>query len=205
MTATPGPQRPIRPAPIPWWAAEPRRFERDQHEIPAAFPDLAYDAEGGGSWQGTLPLWPFDRPQPAHLTNWTGDTGLRFLMAYRHSYPMVPPHILPLDPLPELAEWTQSRWHVNGDGTLCLLRSDDLWTGRASVVDLLIKAAAWRVEHALMKHGVIPQMSECGIAEDDRFDHFLTNPPPAGASHDSQTAPPGTTPDDQDALSEPSC
>lgn len=205
MTTVPGPQRPSQPAPIAWRACEPRRFERDQREITAAFPDLVYDGEGAGGWHGTLPLWPFNRPQPAHLTDWTGTTGLRVVVAYRQAYPMVPPHIFPLDPVPEPAEWTQSRWHVNGDSTLCLLRADALWTGRESVVDLLLKAAAWRVEYALMKHEAITQMSDRGIVEDDGFDHFLTRSPANSPTHGSLTTPPDTTPDHQDAGSEPPC
>ncbi|MEU9014747.1 hypothetical protein AB0D12_34395 [Streptomyces sp. NPDC048479] len=206
MTTSPDPRRPTHPDPITWWACEPRRLKRDQREITAAFPDLLYDGEGAGSWHGTLPLWPFDRPQPPYLTDWMGTTGLRVAMAFPQAYPMVPPHIFPLDPVPELAEWTQSRWHVNGDGTLCLLRAHALWTGRESVVDLLLKAAAWRVEYALMKHGAISQMSDCGIVEDDCFDHFLTQPPPTMAAADNiLTAPHDTAPDHQDAGSEPLC
>ncbi|MGW7055133.1 hypothetical protein [Streptomyces sp. NPDC054887] len=205
MTATTGPHTPAQPAPLTWWAAEPRRFERDQREITAAFPDLVYNAEGAGSWHGILPLWPFDRPQPAHLTDWTGPTGLHVLMVYRQAYPMVPPHIFPLDPVPEPAEWTQSRWHVNGDRTLCLLRADSLWTGRQSPVDLLLKAAAWKVEYALMKHGAIMQMTDRGIVEDDRFDHFLTRPPAKESTHSSLATPPDTARDQQDTGKEPSC
>ncbi|WP_385626050.1 hypothetical protein PXH67_47915 (plasmid) [Streptomyces sp. P8-A8] len=205
MTTAPGPQRSSQPAPVTWWACEPHRFERDQREITTAFPDLAYDGDGAGSWHGTLPLWPFNRPQPAHLTDWTGSTGLHVVMAYRQAYPMVPPYIWPLDPVPEPAEWTQSRWHVNGDRTLCLLRADALWTGRESVVDLLLKAAGWKVEYALMKHEAITQMSDCGIVEDDRFDHLLTRPPAAGPAHASLTAPPGTAPDHSDAGGGPLC
>ncbi|MGW6489331.1 hypothetical protein [Streptomyces sp. NPDC055056] len=168
--------------PISWWACEPRRLHRDQEEITTRFPGLAWNAEGAGSWEGRLPRWPFDRPEPERLADWTGSDGLLLRIEYSQAYPMVVPRLVPLDPLPELDEWTQHRWHVNGDASLCLLR-DDIWTGRESVVDLLLKAAAWRVEYALMKAGAIEQMSANGIVDDHCFDDFLTQlPTPAEPS-----------------------
>ncbi|EDY55718.1 MULTISPECIES: hypothetical protein [Streptomyces] len=160
-----------------WWASEPRRLHRDREEIAAHFPGLAWSEEGAGSWEGTLPRWPFDRPEPAHLTSWIGEEGLRLRVEYSQAYPMVAPRLVPLDPLPKPYEWTQTRWHVNGDATLCLLREAALWTGRDSIVDLLLKAAGWRVEYALMKHNKIERMSDNGIVDDDRFDRLLTQPP----------------------------
>ncbi|MEV7886915.1 hypothetical protein ACWD3I_29300 [Streptomyces sp. NPDC002817] len=165
------------PTPVSWWACEPRRLHRDREEITARFPDLEWNDEGAGRWDGKLPRWPFDRPEPAHLTSWIGDEGLLLRVQYSHAYPMVAPRLVPLDPLPEPIEWTQTRWHVNGDATLCLLREAALWTGRDSIIDLLLKAAGWRVEYALMKHNVIERMSDNGIVDDDRFDHLLTQPP----------------------------
>ncbi|UFQ99828.1 hypothetical protein KBP30_00625 [Streptomyces sp. Go40/10] len=162
--------------PITWWECEPRRLRRDMEEISARFPRLAFSDEGAGSWEGMLPRWPFDRPEPAHLTDWIGEHGLRLRLEYGHAYPMVAPRIFPLDPLPEPWEWTQHRWHVNGDASLCLLR-DDIWTGRESVVDLLLKAAGWRIEYALMKHQTIEDMTGSGIVTDHCLDHFLAQPP----------------------------
>ncbi|MEV6027775.1 hypothetical protein [Streptomyces sp. NPDC052036] len=166
-----------------WWMCEPRRLHRDHEEITAQFPDLSWNEAGAGSWEGRLPRWPFERPEPEHLTTWIGDEGLLLRMEYSQAYPMVAPRLIPVDPLPEPYEWTQTRWHVNGDASLCLLREDALWTGRDSVADLLLKAAGWRVEYALMKHRVIEQMTDNGIVDDGRFDHYLSRPP----------SPPGST------------
>lgn len=162
--------------PIAWWECEPRRLRRDKEEIPARFPHLVFSDEGAGGWLGMLPRWPFDRPDPACLTDWIGESGLQLRLEYSQAYPMVAPRIFALDPQPEPWEWTQHRWHVNGDASLCLLR-DDVWTGRESVVDLLLKAAAWRIEYALMKHQAIDQMTGSGIVSDDRLDRFLALPP----------------------------
>ncbi|MFE2472084.1 hypothetical protein [Streptomyces mirabilis] len=160
-----------------WWACEPRRLRRDHDEIIAQFPALVWNNAGAGSWEGRLPRWPFDRPEPEHLTTWIGDEGLFLRLEYSQAYPMVAPRLVPLDPLPEPYEWTQTRWHVNGDASLCLLREDAVWTGRESVADLLLKAAGWRVEYELMKHGAIEQMTDNGIVDDDRLDHFLIELP----------------------------
>ncbi|WGD38718.1 hypothetical protein [Streptomyces cathayae] len=165
--------------PIAWWECEPRRLRRDREEIPAHFPDLVFSDEGAGSWEGTLPRWPFGRPEPTHLTDWIGESGLRLRLAYSQAYPMVAPRIIPLDPLPAPFEWTQHIWHVNGDASLCLLQ-DDVWTGRETVVDLLLKAAGWRIEYALMKYQAIEEMTGSGIVTDHRLDHFLAQPPPPG-------------------------
>ncbi|SCG01829.1 MULTISPECIES: hypothetical protein [unclassified Streptomyces] len=162
--------------PISWWECEPRRLRRDQEEIPTRFPDLVFSDEGAGGWQGTLPRWPFDRPEPACLTGWIGESGLQLRLEYSQAYPMLAPRIFPLDPLPDPLEWTQHRWHVNGDASLCLLR-DDIWTGRESAVDLLLKAAGWRIEYALMKHQVIEHMTGSGIVTDHSLDHLLAQLP----------------------------
>jgi hypothetical protein len=103
-----------------------------------------------------------------------GENGLEIAVVYGHAYPMVPPAIFPLDPQPDLEARTAQRWHVMGDGSLCLLQDDATWTGRDSVVELLLKAAGWRVEFELMRRGVIEAMTINGIVEDPQFDDLLT-------------------------------
>lgn len=187
--------------PITWWRAEPRRLERDQTEITARFDDLVWNSDGDGTWTGVLPLWPFDRPEPPHLRTWAGE-GLRLTVAYNQANPMVEPSLHPLDPEPPPQEWTQTRWHVNGDGTLCLLQEHALWTGRDSLVDLLIKAAGWRLEYALMKYGAIQEMSRCGIVSDSRYDHHFSQQPPVTDTTDTT---PADDPADADPTGEAPC
>jgi hypothetical protein len=98
---------------------------------------------------------------------------MQLTVRYGHAYPMVAPLIYPLDPMPEIVERTDHRWHVSGDGSLCLLQNDTAWTGRDSIVHLLLKAAGWRVEYALMKAGVIDSMSLHGIVEDAHLDGLI--------------------------------
>jgi hypothetical protein len=91
------------------------------------------------------------------------------------AYPAVPPHIYPLDPEPELVERTQQRWHVNGDGTLCLFQSEAVWNPRATLGDVLLKAAGWRIEYALMKGGFIEAMTISGIVNDPSLDELISH------------------------------
>lgn len=127
-----------------------------------------------GGWHGTLPLWPFDRHAPDGLDALTDGTGLEFTLTYPAAYPMVPPTIWPLAPEPEMVERTQATWHVLPSGGLCLLQSDGAWQPEASLVDLLLKAAGWRVEYALMKAHVIEAMAVSGIVSDSSFDRLVT-------------------------------
>ncbi|MFJ7212839.1 hypothetical protein [Amycolatopsis sp. NPDC098790] len=156
-----------------WWACEPRRLARDQSEVTTRFPDLTWIPDGPGRWEGRLPPWPFDRPEPARLRELIGDAGMPVTVNYGHAYPMVPPAIYPLDPAPEPIEYTQARFHVMGDGSLCLLQDAAAWTGRDSIVDLLLKAAGWRVEYALLRADVIEAMTVNGIVTDASQDHLI--------------------------------
>jgi hypothetical protein len=158
---------------VTWWQCEPRRLARDRAEVAEHFGDLKWLGAGAGGWRGRLPRWPFARPAPVGLVDLIGESGLLVGVEYGHAYPMVPPLIHPLDPEPDVMERTDHRWHVSGDGSLCLLQDDAAWTGRGSVVDLLLKAAGWRVEYALMKAGVIEAMTERGIVEDDQYDRLI--------------------------------
>jgi len=119
-------------------------------------------------------MWPLDRPEPAGLDRLLAGRGLRLVVAYRQAYPMVPPRICPLDPYPEVLERTQHRWHVNGDGSLCLFQTETAWDPRESICDLLVKAAAWRVEYALVKIGAVEAMTLHGIVSDTSLDELIT-------------------------------
>jgi hypothetical protein len=159
--------------PVTWWQCEPRRFARDQAEIRDRFPDLVWRSEGAGGWWGRLPRWPFVRQEPPDLVKVVGEEGLEVAVCYGHAYPMVPPAIFPLDPEPGLDARTDHRWHVMGDGSLCLFQDDATWTGRDSVAELLLKAAGWRVEFELLRRGAIDAMTLNGIVQDSQFDHLF--------------------------------
>lgn len=176
--------------PIPWWAAEPARFRRDQSEVTERFPDLIWHETGGGVWVGTLPLWPFERPEPEGLATLLDGRGLRVEVVYRQAYPMVPPRIFPIDPRPEPLECTQHRWHVNGDGSLCQFQTHTAWDPRDSVCGLIAKAAAWRIEYALMKAGALDEMTLHGIVTDPSLDTLITATATTSTSTTSDDADP---------------
>src|SRR5690242_18992110 len=110
--------------PTTWWQCEPRRFARDRDEVGKHFPTLRWSDAGAGRWTGRLPRWPFDRAEPRGVAALVGDEGLLVDVRYGHAYPMTPPAIYPLEPEPCFIERTEHRWHVMGDGSLCLMQAD---------------------------------------------------------------------------------
>ncbi|MEV6520275.1 hypothetical protein AB0M37_31260 [Micromonospora chalcea] len=178
----------VRLTPVTWWQCEPRRLKRDQEEVRQRFPDLEWQSEGAGGWMGHLPRWPFTRPEPPGLVDVIGEKGLLVAVVYGHAYPMVPPAVFPNDPQPPFSARTDQRWHVMGDGSLCLFQDDATWTGRESVLELLLKAAGWRVEFELMGRGLIPGMTINGIVDDDQLDYLFAQPGAGESGTTSGTA-----------------
>ncbi|CAH0123652.1 hypothetical protein SRABI98_00023 [Microbacterium sp. Bi98] len=118
-----------------------------------------------------LPLWPFERPAPVEFNS--DVPGLEVLLLFPQSYPMTIPDLYPMNPMPELVERTQHRWHVNGDGSLCVIQEQRTWTGRESVVDLLVKAAGWRLEYGLVQADIVAEMTENGIVSSTERDRQI--------------------------------
>lgn len=167
-----------RPAVVPttWWADQPRRLERELAAMSAVAPDMAWDTDDSG-WAGTVPLWPFDRPQPARVQALVREP-LAVRIVCGPAYPMVEPAVTPLGldiPLQALG-WT--RWHVLPNGDLCLLQSTSAWPPEAVAADLVHKVSGWYVEYHLMLAGLIEAMSPAGIAADTLYDDLLDAEPP---------------------------
>jgi len=168
------------PEPVFWTASDPNRLARDLVEVAAFAPGLTFEGPPGsdpdyvhqGVWTGTLPIWPFDRPRPERLDDLV-PAGLTCAVCYSAAHPMVPPHIVPLDPEPEILERSQHIWHIAPRGDLCLLQTVGDWDPSASIVELLLKASAWRIEYALMKAGVVDSMTTNGIVDDPSHDDLI--------------------------------
>ena len=184
--------------PVTWTEAEPVRLARDIADVEALSSGLIFTPPSAGSagkpghhghWHGELPLWPFDRPAPSGLSHLV-PTGLKFVMFYQASHPMVPPRVYPVDPKPLILEHTQHRWHVAPGGSLCLLQRDGLWTPEASVTELLLKAAGWRIEYAVLKAEGAEAMTEHGIVTDDSQDALISQL----ADQDARDTPRPVTP-----------
>lgn len=159
-------------APVPWWEAEPSRLATDKREIGEAFPSLVLQGDGDG-WAGRLPVWPFDRAAPDGLDRLV-PIGVEIVLAYTAAYPIVFPYIFPVDPEPLPLELTQARWHVLGNGALCLFQTQADWDPPSSVLTLLRKAAGWRIEYALIKAGAREGMTLTGIVNDVGLDELIT-------------------------------
>jgi hypothetical protein len=64
-------------------------------------------------------------------------------------------------------------WHINGDGTLCLLAADSLWRPDDTAADLLLKASGWIIEYRLKERGLIESMSDTGLYDDASRDNLI--------------------------------
>lgn len=165
---------------ILWNEAEPGVEARDVAAIRAFAPELVYSTptahEHGafhGAWEGRLPVWPFDRPEPAGLAA-SVPQGALVRLTYQAAYPMVPPRVFVDDPEPTIDQRGRHTWHVAPGGSLCLLQTENDWTPQTTPVDLLLKAAGWRIEFALMAAGAIDVMTTNGIVHDATYDALIT-------------------------------
>ncbi len=157
-----------------WLKAEPSRAAEERQRVPEVAPELVWDGENpAGGWTGPLPPWPFDRPQPPGLEEFLAGRRLNIRIEYLQAFPMVEPKFWPLDPVPDIVHRTDARWHVLGDGALCLFQNASDWTGRESAADLIPKAASWFLEFLLMKDDSVDEMTEEGLANDSSRDHLL--------------------------------
>lgn len=154
-----------------WLVAEPERVRREKEEMARVAPEMEWLAdEPAGGWEGLSPVWPFERPAPRGLDALLAGQRLRLRVVYSQGYPMVEPKLLPLDPDPPRDRRILHSWHLNGDGSLCLLQTADAWTGRDTAADLVAKASGWFIEYLLMERGSIEAMTESGIHSDDSLD-----------------------------------
>jgi hypothetical protein len=146
---------------------------RELEAMPAAAPQLAWTGE---SWSGELPVWPFERPEAPALNDYLGGRRMSVEVRYYESFPMVAPRFIPIDPVAPLSVRTMNRWHVAGDGSLCLFQNSTDWDPFCTAADLVPKAAGWFLEYLLMSDGVVDGMTTAGIAGDDSLDHLFAAP-----------------------------
>jgi hypothetical protein len=163
---------------VRWFDAEPARLAAELAAMAAVAPELVWSgASPGGGWEGLAPVWPFPRPRPPRLDAFLAGRRLHLRVACSQAHPMAAPKLWPLDPEPGIAQRTVHDWHVNGDGTLCLLQTAAAWTGAEMAAELVVKATGWFLEFLLMQAGVIQAMTTGGIANSDELDELL--PPEA--------------------------
>lgn len=153
-----------------WWEHDSARLNLDQRMVEAKFPGLSYRLEGPGYLEGPLPIWPFERLIPNGVD---AISPLQVGVIFGHAYPAAEPQIYPLSPEPALFERSFTQWHVLGTGALCLLQDADMWTLRAPLEELLLKAAGWRLEYELIRRGKIAEMTVAGIVSSDELDELF--------------------------------
>lgn len=158
---------------VTWWTAEADLLRAERAAVETSFPGLEWVDVGAGSWIGQLPPWPFERPAPEGLMMLLGDAPFVVNLMYGHAFPASPPVVFPLEPTPpaELRSFTD--YHVLGDGSLCLLRDADQWTTSSRTTDLILKAAGWRIEYALLQLGKLDKLTESGIVVDTSLDPLI--------------------------------
>lgn len=152
---------------------DPLRLARELEAISAAASQLTWTGE---HWAGELPVWPFERPEAPALKEYLAGRRFAVEVRYYESFPMVAPRFIPIDPVPPIGVWTMNRWHVAGDGSLCLFQNFTDWDPFGTAADLVPKAAGWFLEYLLMCDGAVEEMTPNGIAVDDSLDHLFTAP-----------------------------
>lgn len=152
--------------------AEPERLQWELSRMEAIAPNLVWEP-GPGAWTGFAPLWPFDREEPRDLEAFTAGRRFRLKVMPTSAHPATAPVLLPLDPEPTLDQCTLHRWHVNGNGSLCLLQNASDWTGEEPCSELVVKAAGWFIEYLLVERGCVEAMTEQGIVSSDALDSLF--------------------------------
>lgn len=168
--------------PVSWTTAEAEHLDKERAEVMAIAPGLRWVTGLQVGWrddlagfQGPLPPWCAARPKPAGVDELLGGAQMVVQIAYREATPMVPPAIYPLDPDVPIERRTDHTWHVNSDGSLCLLQTAYLWVPGSTAAPLIVKATCWFIEYELMERGLITEMTEQGIAQDTAYDAIIAS------------------------------
>ena len=163
--------------PQSWADAEPEVVQRERAAMAAWAPDMNWrddlewrDGRRALGWVGSAPPWGGDRDMPAGTEELLDDRRLEIAAIYPEAFPAVPAEIFPRDPEVPLSRRTLSTWHLNGDGSLCLMQAADDWNLSDTAADLVRKASGWFIEYLLLDGGRIERMTERGIFADTSLD-----------------------------------
>ena len=159
---------------VSWLLAEPVVLATERAAMELVAPSLIWRVDDpAGGWDGIVPVWPFARPRPKDLDGFLSGERLRVSINYIQAHPMIPPKIFPVGRNPDPNHWTLHQWHLNGDGSLCLVRTVEDWTGGSTAADLVVKSSSWFLEYVLLTRGHVDAMTECGIVTDDSLDRLF--------------------------------
>lgn len=165
---------------ISWTQAEPDIAAHEKDAMARHAPSMQWAEDlvwrGGRrtvGWRGKAPAWAADRPKPQGVDELLGERRLELLVVYPEAFPAVPAALFPLDPDPPMNRRTLHRWHVNGDGSLCLMQSAEDWKLTDTAADLVRKASGWYIEYLLVEAGKLETMTESGVFEDTSTDSII--------------------------------
>ncbi len=160
--------------------AEPGLVERERSEMATYAPELEWHknltwrhGRRAYGWKGLAPVWAAERAKPTGVDELLAGRRLELKIIYPEAFPSVPPSLTPVDPDVPVERRTLSSWHVNGDGSLCLLRTAEDWQPTDTAAALVRKASGWLLEYLLMDAGEIDRMTEHGIFNDTSLDEIL--------------------------------
>ena len=163
-----------------WTVAEPGVAERERATMARWAPELKWHEDliwrqgrRACGWVGRAPDWAADRPRPPGVKELLDGRRLELEVIYPEAFPAVPAVLFPTDPEVPLDRRTLSRWHVNGDGSLCLMQAADDWQLGDTAAELVRKASGWFIEYLLLEAGEIEKMTERGIFADTTLDPIL--------------------------------
>jgi hypothetical protein len=144
---------------VSWLDAEPARLATERSAMERC-PDMTWmdeldwpNGRTGSGWVGFAPSWGGERPEPVGVARLLADRRLGVRVLYPEGFPMVPPDLYPAEPRVPPERRTLHRWHLNGDGSLCLLRAAEDWQATDTAADLVLKAAGWFIEYLLVDAG----------------------------------------------------
>lgn len=148
---------------IDWRDAEPYALEREHAAMLERAPDMQWSERlPAGGWEGRAPAWPAGCDAPVGLDRLLGEQRLGLSVQYTQGFPMAAPDVFPTDPIPPASRRADHSWHLNGNGSLCLLFSSADWPEGATAAELVEKASGWFVEYLAREAGLIERMSESG-------------------------------------------
>jgi hypothetical protein len=126
-------------------------------------------------WIGEAPEWAADRPSPLGVRELLNGRRLELRVLYPEAFPAAPAELFPTNPEVPVDRRTLTQWHVNGDGSLCLMQSADDWQLTDTASDLVRKASCWFIEYLLLEAEAIKNMTVKGIFSDTSLDPVLAD------------------------------
>jgi len=165
---------------ISWLEAEPGRADAERAAMSKVAPDLKwtedvswFGREGLVGWKGLAPAWASDRSKPPGVDELLDGRRLELMVIYGEAFPMVAPAVVPIDPDVPIHRRTAQAWHVNGDGSLCVMQSAADWQPHETAAELVTKASGWFIEYQLMERELIERMSIAGLHASDEHDEVI--------------------------------